>query len=59
MSREGMKEKSTVCEIERKFKVPVDYHPRLEGLGFQLVKTHDSLLDVYFDVSKSTENNGK
>merc|ERR1712018_459134 len=56
MSKKDIKEKSTVCEIERNFQVPNDYHRRLEGLGFQLMKTHESLLDVYFDVRKSIEN---
>ena len=52
MSEKEIKQKS-VCEIERKFKVPSDYHRRLEALGFEQTKTHESLVDVYFDLSKS------
>ena len=47
-----------VCEIERKFKVPFDYHQRLEGFGFQQTKIHESLVDVYFDLSKSKDHVG-
>ena len=58
----AMSEKDTedkaVCEIERKFKVPADYHRRLESFGFRLDKTHESLIDVYFDISKSTSDKG-
>ena len=43
--------KLSVCEIERKFKVPPDYHQRLEKLGFELTESHDSLVDVYYDFS--------
>ena len=57
MSENGTIHKS-VCEIERKFKVPLDYHRRLEGLGFQQTKTHESLVDVYFDLSKSKHHVG-
>jgi len=52
MSEKRIEQKS-ICEIERKFKVPLDYHRRLEALGFEQTKTHESLVDVYFDLSKS------
>ena len=39
----------TVCEIERKFHVPSDYHDRLERLGFTLIKIHNSIIDIYYD----------
>ena len=57
MSEKDTKDKA-VCEIERKFKVPADYHQRLESFGFRISKTHESLLDVYFDISKSTNEKG-
>ena len=57
MSEKDTKDKA-VCEIERKFKVPADYHQRLENFGFRISKTHESLIDVYFDISKSSSDKG-
>ena len=57
MSKKDVSQKS-VCEIERKFKVPLDYHHRLQGFGFQQTEIHESLVDVYFDLSKSNDHVG-
>ena len=54
-----MPAKLSVCEIERKFKVPGDYHQRLENLGFKLVKSLISLADVYYDFSDPGEIAGR
>ena len=48
----------TVCEIERKFNVPSDYHDRLERLGFTLIKIHKSIIDIYYDFATSNKNSG-
>ena len=48
-----------VCEVERKFEVPNDYHERLEGQGFKLIKTHNSILDVYYDILDTDKHGGK
>ena len=48
-----------VCEVERKFEVPNDYHERLEGQGFKLIKTHNSILDVYYDILDTDKYRGK
>ena len=57
MSEKDDKDKA-LCEIERKFKVPTDYHQRLESFGFRISKTHESLIDLYFDISKSSSDKG-
>ena len=49
----------SVCEVERKFEVPNDYHERLEAQGFKLIKTHNSILDVYYDISDTNKYRGK
>ena len=51
--------KLSVCEVERKFEVPNDYHERLEGQGFKLIKTHNSILDVYYDILDTDKHGGK
>ena len=48
-----------VCEVERKFEVPNDYHERLEAQGFKLIKTHNSILDVYYDILDTDKHRGK
>ena len=48
-----------VCEVERKFEVPNDYHERLEAQGFKLIKTHNSILDVYYDILDTDKHGGK
>ena len=48
-----------VCEVERKFEVPNDYHERLEAQGFKLIKTHNSMLDVYYDMLDPDKHTGK
>ena len=57
MSEKDAKDKA-LCEIERKFKVLTDYHQRLESFGFRISRTHESLIDVYFDISKSRSDKG-
>ena len=51
--------KLSVCEVERKFEVPNDYHERLEAQGFKLIKTHNSILDVYYDILDTDKYRGK
>ena len=48
----------TVCEIERKFNVPSDYHDRLERLGFTLIKIHKSIIDIYYDFADHNKSSG-
>ena len=47
-----------VYEIERKFIVPLDYHERLQKLGFQLVNNEELLVDDYYDFAEDL-NTGK
>ena len=48
-----------ICEVERKFNVPDDYHQRLESKGFKLTKHHEALMDVYHDFADNNTSSGK
>ena len=51
--------KGPVCEIEKKFMVPSDYHQRLEKLGFTLINKDAVIFDIYYDLASGTQNSGK